>query len=70
MKIIDDLLKNINLNTEYDPSDGGTISYIIKNPIDDIISKHGVNKVLEHINIEDIQNFLRAKKLQKIIKKK
>lgn len=70
MKITDDLLKYINLNLEYNPSNDGTISYIIKDPIDDIITKHGVNKVLEHINIEDIQNFLRSKKLQKITKKK
>jgi len=70
MKLINKILKNINDPNEFDPPYEGSSIYIFKDPINEIISEHGVNKILEHIDIEDIQNFLRAKKLQKITKKK
>lgn len=58
------LLRQITMSTDY--YYGDTVNNTIS--IDDFIKKNGVSKILDHIDEDEIQNYLRAKKIRKITK--
>lgn len=72
MKLTDKILSKLlgdDHNFDYEQNDGPTY-YMYIDPIGDFIKNHDVNKILDRMDIVDIENFLRAKKIQKLTKKK